>query len=123
MEKFELLKAIYGPEGLECVEIENTKWYGQLEKDIIEDGDRSIYGYGYVLAVVRDLGDYKIAAGSVTGQDEVLQHFLDIQNKVEDIKKEWEEYKSFLKEKYPAEDGKEWELSWEHHKKIDDILK
>lgn len=34
----------------------------------------------------------------------------------------WTKYKEFLMEKYPAEEGKDWEFTCEYHKKIEKIL-
>ena len=42
---------------------------------------------------------------------------------LKEIKKEWEEYKQTLIEKYPVEEGREWKFTCDHHKKIDEILK
>lgn len=39
-----------------------------------------------------------------------------------DVIAEWSNYKEFLKEKYPAEEGQEWEFTCEHHKRIDKLL-
>jgi len=41
---------------------------------------------------------------------------------IDKIREAWSEYKKFLIEKYPAEEGKEWEFTCEHHKRIDSIL-
>ena len=38
------------------------------------------------------------------------------------MREAWDGYKAFLKKKYPAEDGKEWEFTCEHHKTIDAVL-
>ena len=34
----------------------------------------------------------------------------------------WNDYKAFLKNKYPPEEGKEFEFTCEHHKKIDQLF-
>jgi len=39
-----------------------------------------------------------------------------------EVSNNWEEYVAYLKDKYPAEDGKEWEFSCLYHKKIDKLL-
>ena len=42
--------------------------------------------------------------------------------KIEEMKEVWGKYKGFLMEKYPAEEGNEWEFTCEHHKRIDAVL-
>ena len=41
----------------------------------------------------------------------------------EQIRRYWNQYTDYLKSKYPAEDGKEWTFSCEHHLIIDGLLK
>lgn len=41
---------------------------------------------------------------------------------IDKIRKEWNAYKLFLQEKYPAKDGEEWAFTCEHHKRIDKLL-
>ena len=43
--------------------------------------------------------------------------------KIEKLRQAWLEYKAYLKEKYPAEEGKEWEFTCPHHQAIDQELK
>ena len=38
------------------------------------------------------------------------------------IKKEWDAYVKYLKEKYPAEIGEEWDFTCPYHKKINAII-
>lgn len=56
-------------------------------------------------------------------KDEItqLKHIED--TKIRQISEEWSKYRKFLMEKYPAEDGKEWEFECEYHQKIDGLLK
>jgi len=42
--------------------------------------------------------------------------------KLREAAEEWNKYKSFLQEKYPVEEGEEWQFTCEHHQKIDEIL-
>jgi len=42
--------------------------------------------------------------------------------KIEEVIEEWNKYKEFLMEKYPAEEGKEWEFTCEHHQRINLLL-
>lgn len=39
-----------------------------------------------------------------------------------ELREAWNNYKIFLKEKYPAEDGQEWNFVCKHHQQIDDLL-
>ena len=41
---------------------------------------------------------------------------------IKEIRKEWSEYKQMLIERYPAEEGTDWEFSCDHHKRIDELL-
>lgn len=43
--------------------------------------------------------------------------------KIGSLQMEWAEYKEFLMEKYPVEDGSQWEFTCACHKKIDALLK
>jgi len=43
-------------------------------------------------------------------------------SKLEEMRKEWNEYVAFLKEKYPEPENQEWAFSCQHHQRIDDIL-
>ena len=122
-EKWELLEAIYGPEGLEDIKVQTPKWYAEKEKRIDEDGKNSAYEKGHVLGIVRDFNDkQKIVACTVEGGDDALKYFLELQDKLEQIKEKWNKYKSFLQEKYPTENKKEWEFTCSIHKEIDNIL-
>ena len=38
------------------------------------------------------------------------------------LRQEWDEYIQFLKEKYPPKKGENFELTCEHHRRIDSIL-
>ena len=45
--------------------------------------------------------------------------------KAEDVKElasAWNEYKKYLQEKYPPQDGEEWKFTCEHHQKIDSLI-
>jgi hypothetical protein len=42
--------------------------------------------------------------------------------KLREAAEEWNKYKSFLQEKYPVEEGEEWQFTCEQHQKIDEIL-
>ena len=55
-------------------------------------------------------------------KDEItnLKHIED--TKIRQISEEWSKYRKFLMDKYPAEDGKEWEFTCEYHQKIDGLL-
>lgn len=44
------------------------------------------------------------------------------ESKIDQITKQWIRYKAFLMDKYPVEEGQEWEFKCEHHKKIEEIL-
>lgn len=79
-EKWELLEAIYGPEGLMYVKVQDREWYDRLDAEIEEEGDKSIWGRGYVLGVVRDYNGNPIVCHEVTGSEYALKHFTDLEN-------------------------------------------
>ena len=51
-----------------------------------------------------------------------LEGQLDLMAKYEDLKKEWAGYKEFLENKYPPDEGKEFEFTCEYHERIDKLL-
>ena len=51
-----------------------------------------------------------------------MEVIVDSQQTLKDIKKEWEEYKNFLKIKYPSDEGDEWKFTCPHHRKLDEII-
>lgn len=58
---------------------------------------------------------------------DLTTHYEQIKNTLQDTKireaaEEWNKYKSFLQEKYPVEEGEEWQFTCEQHQKIDEIL-
>ena len=87
MSDWQLIKAIYGPEGFEYDEVTSPEWYATLAKEIENDGESSIYGYGYILAKVVDFNGKKIATHSVSGGDEGLKHFAKLTAELEEAKK------------------------------------
>ena len=57
---------------------------------------------------------------------EVCHKLEDLARKQEtglnDLVKMWSAYREMLQKKYPAEEGKEWQFTCEHHQRIDTLL-
>lgn len=69
----------------------------------------------------------KIATELLEKEREIAQEYAKQSKQEEDNElrkaaEEWNKYKSFLQEKYPVEEGEEWQFTCEHHQKIDEIL-
>lgn len=59
---------------------------------------------------------------NVAENEEDFQLAENAQDSWTELKQAWKAYTDFLKGKYPAEDGKEWEFTCPHHQKIDSII-
>ena len=58
-------------------------------------------------------------------KDEITQiKYIDqtCESKLTEVCNIWAKYRKFLMEEYPAEEGKDWEFTCEHHQKIEKIL-
>ncbi len=74
-EAWQLLDAIYGPEGFMHTKIDAPNSYAALAKEIAEEGDESIWGHGYVLGAIIDLDGVPYITQIITGGDASLKYF------------------------------------------------
>jgi hypothetical protein len=76
-EAYELIEAIYGPEGWEENKIENPKRYNSLLKETT--GKHAIYGKGFILGIVREPFGRPIVCEVVAGCERGLRYFYNLQ--------------------------------------------
>ena len=80
---------------------------------------------GFCVEPATELTNEKHSENLDTKEDEgsELPSEKQIENtKLREAAEEWNKYKSFLQEKYPVEEGEEWQFTCEQHQKIDEIL-
>ena len=50
------------------------------------------------------------------------KEIADLKQTVSEVVENWNKYKAFLKDKYPAKDGEQWEFTCQYHQKLDQAL-
>jgi hypothetical protein len=76
-EAYELIEAIYGPEGWEENKIENPERYNSLLRETT--GKHAIYGKGFILGIVREILGRPIVCEVVAGSEWGLRYFYNLQ--------------------------------------------
>lgn len=102
-------------EGLSMEEYEN-----QLADKFIEPQPHEKVDVEKILHQVYDAGVRNVDCDLTTHYEQIKNTLQD--TKIREAAEEWNKYKSFLQEKYPVEEGEEWQFTCEQHQKIDEIL-